>query len=397
MDTKISHATIIPLVGGSIIGASEALGSKPEYHLSYNAFAYNDSFIHKYWPEIPAYTIDSPDFNESKITQVDVVNSVCPCAGLSSLSMSSSSDSKVNDWMYESSEYVLKTVQPKVLWGENAPALATSKGRPVAERLAQIGRKYGYSYSMMKTDTFDHGIPQHRQRTFFFFWKSSTAPIIGYHVNKPPTLIEYLKQAPVDSKHNDEPLLSYKPSSTLEYKFLMEKNKYSSHEEMQKEIGYGPLLTYIIREIGIDEYRNWLVNKKQTKNIEKSISKIDYIKNKFSQDLGFMDSSPIAAYEYTNAIIARSTHRLMHPTEDRFYTIRELMHLMGLPHDFELHSTNNLNVICQNVSTVSARDMALEVKRFIEKDPEMVLAPANFVVQDNGSKQILEKRMIWDR
>lgn len=393
---KLSHATIIPLIGGSAIGVAETFKSLPDYHLSYSGFDYHESFIENYWPSVPRYTIDAKGFNESKIHYVDSVNSVCPCAGLSSLSPTSSPESKMNDWLYESSEYVLNTVKPRVLWGENAPALSTNKGRPVAERLAEIGRKYNYSYSMMKTNTFEHGIPQHRQRTFFFFWKSKQAPILGYHNQKPVSLIDYLKQVPKDAAHQDVLIINQKPSKYPEYKFLMEKRKYASHEAMQKAIGYNPLLNEIIRIETLEVYLDWLRNQKQTKVIEKSIKKVLHIQKKFSQDLGYMDSSPIVAYTHTNAIIARTTYRLIHPTEDRFYTVRELMHMMGIPHDFELMDFKNLNVICQNVPTVTTRDMSKEVKRFLENDPSMLYAAGNFVVQDNSANSILETRMIWD-
>ena len=37
----------------------------------------------------------------------------------------------------------------------------------------------------------------------------------------------------------------------------------------------------------------------------------------------------------------------VHPTEDRYFNAREMMHLMGLPHDFEIDSIKNINHIAQ--------------------------------------------------
>ena len=37
------------------------------------------------------------------------------------------------------------------------------------------------------------------------------------------------------------------------------------------------------------------------------------------------------------------------------------MHLMGLPHDFEIDDVKNLNHIAQNVPTCTARDMTNQV------------------------------------
>lgn len=391
---KIKHSTIIPLIGGSIFGITEYTGTKPDYHLSYKEFSFNEGYLMNYWPDVPRYEINGEDFDLSKAHYVDAVNSVCPCAGLSGLSQTSHADNKVNQWLYESSEFVLQNVKPKVLWGENAPALATNKGRKVAEKLAAIGRKHGYSYSMIKTNTMEHGIPQSRQRTFFFFWKSKTAPIMGYHYTKAPHLVDFLKQIPKDATQQDN-VLGYKPSQTEEYKFVMQMEKFPSHEEMQKQLKNGPLTMFILEKYGYDKFFEWCDQQKQTKAIERIRKKFEYYKFKNDNDKGFMDGSPCVAYDSTNAIIGRQLTRYMHPTEDRFYTIRELMHMMGLPMDFELKDYKQLNVICQSVPTVTTRDMMKEVVRFCSDDPTMVLAPANFVIQDNLNKCIIESRMVW--
>ena len=46
--------------------------------------------------------------------------------------------------------------------------------------LQQIGRTLGYSFSLIKTSTELHGIPQRRIRTFYFFWQSPTVPMLQY-------------------------------------------------------------------------------------------------------------------------------------------------------------------------------------------------------------------------
>ena len=55
----------------------------------------------------------------------------------------------------------------------------------------------------------------------------------------------------------------------------------------------------------------------------------------------------------------------VHPEQDRFLNAREYLHLMGLPHDFEIDGERSFNHIAQNVPTCTARDMALEVYHFI--------------------------------
>ena len=79
--------------------------------------------------------------------------------------------------MKVSTEYTfLSTVQPRVLIGENAPALSTNNGRPVAQALQAIGAKHGYSMQLVKTSTHLHGIPQQRVRSFFILYRD-TGPL----------------------------------------------------------------------------------------------------------------------------------------------------------------------------------------------------------------------------
>ena len=44
-----------------------------------------------------------------------------------------------------------------------------------------------------------HGVPQNRLRTFYFFWKSETAPVLSYYDRPRKNLREYLEEIPVDA------------------------------------------------------------------------------------------------------------------------------------------------------------------------------------------------------
>ena len=75
---------------------------------------------------------------------VDYINGVCPCAGLSMLNTSKTSgisrgsDAEMNKWMFQSAEYVLGRIKPKVFWGENAPGLFTTIGLGVVDGLRLV-------------------------------------------------------------------------------------------------------------------------------------------------------------------------------------------------------------------------------------------------------------------
>ena len=78
------------------------------------------------------------------ILDIDYINSVCPCAGLSMLNTSKGSgvgrgsDAEANQWMFKSAKYVLERVRPKVMWGENAQMLFTKKGQDVVDGLRLV-------------------------------------------------------------------------------------------------------------------------------------------------------------------------------------------------------------------------------------------------------------------
>ena len=58
------------------------------------------------------------------------------------------------------------------------------------------------------------------------------------------------------------------------------------------------------------------------------------------------------------------------------------MHMMGLPHDFYFSVRDNdaqINMLAQNVPTVAARDMSLEVVKFL-----------NGELEDSGEKILMQ-------
>ena len=49
-------------------------------------------------------------------------------------------------------------------------------------------------------------------------------------------------------------------------------------------------------------------------------------------------------------------------------SVREIIHLMGMPHDFNFSlKDHNMNILAQNVPSCTARDMALEVVKFLKR------------------------------
>ena len=364
--------TIIPLIGGSAIGCHQSSGELPIFHLSYKAFSKNEKHLEEYWPDVPMYRLDEEDIEVPSFNNIDYVNSTCPCAGLSTLNSARGtknahgSDATQNQWMYKSSEYVLNEIQPKVLWGENAPGLYTNMGEGVVNRLRDIGEEAGYSLSLYKTNTYLHGIPQKRLRTFYFFWKSKTVPLINWIEKPNKPLFEYLDEVPKNSTLQDMFLFEGKVTDAFKpYEFILEKEGLS-HSEFVKKIKRGTVSRYLDKQGWVDECIRWLYDKYPDEKFgnKKFIDILKHQKDKLDQDKNYWDLSPHFFYDKYSALVGRNLLNGVHPIENRYLNIREMLHLMGMPHDFEITSKSKFNHIAQNVPVGTAKDLANEVNKF---------------------------------
>jgi len=403
---KYKYGTIVPLIGGMTVGNSMATGKDPDFFLSYPAFAGNDSHAKRYFKDTPYYTIDpetnefmepteeNPDINENidkaSWEGVDFITSVCPCAGLSMMNASQKagsttargSDAAQNQWMYKSSEFVLENIKPKVLWGENAPGLYTKTGKGVVEKLKEIAEKYNYSFSLYKTNTIYHGIPQKRERTFFFFWKAEHAPLLEFYRRDYVPLKEYLNEIPEDaSQHSKEWIPGYKDFDQSIYrKYLTE----VVGGNWRDQVNECKTMTYfIVKNKRLDEIIDYLLTEEGEDS--KALRYFRHVKNKLSMGKGWWDGSPHFFNETINAVIGRTILTTIHPEHDRGLTVREILHLMGLPHDFEIGKLKQYNHIAQNVPTCTARDMTFEVMKFI--DGKLENHNDSFLRQSNSAKK----------
>jgi site-specific DNA-cytosine methylase len=387
-DGKIKFGLAVPLIGGMGVANKNATGEDPSFILSYEAFASNDAHCVNRFNETP-YILADPDTNEipdqgDLFEEVDFVSAVCPCAGLSMLNSNNiggtkarGADAAQNDWMYKSARLVLEKVRPRVLWGENAPGLYSAMGEKVVEKLREIGKEFGYSFSMIKTDTYLHGIPQHRMRTFYFFWRDSEAPILNYYERESPLLEEYLNMIPEGATEMDRPFGLGDIKTNGWFVFAKEKGW---DVRRLVESKYKTMHHWVSGEGLTDECLEWA-----EKNENLPMAKfIRHTKAKLADNKGWWDGTPLIFYDATNAIIAKNS-AIVHPGKERGITIREAMWLMGLPHDFELVG-GSFNHICQNVPVTTATDWTNEVVRFIKG--EITEFGGDFVKQSNLSKKI---------
>lgn len=408
---KIRYASIIPLIGGMPIGNKMATGENPECIISYPEFNKNDVLLKNYMKDVPFYIIDSgsnvlvePTEDNSytninleleRLKNLDFISSTCPCAGLSLLNSTTKEDSNrkrgsdaiQNEWMYKSSEFVLEQLQPKVLFGENAPGLYTSLGKGVVVKLKQIAKKYGYTFSIYKTNTKFHGIPQNRERSFYFFWKGNKIPIFEYFRKETKPFTEFILDIPKDATQQDHyySLKDFDENPYINY------IKYKVGNNWRQYLSDNNLLTikqYIHTNNLIDDCRDWannIFNPKNKKHKDRILYVLNYMQKKLSLDKGWWDESPQVCTDLTHAIITKNIN-MVHPLEDRGLNTREFMTMMGLPLDFEYDLKYNIGAITQNVPTCTAKDMTEQVIKFL--NGELKTVEEEFMKQSNSAQRI---------
>ena len=383
-----SYASIVPLIGGETIAMQNVLGKKPEYILSYEGFEANDNHLLEYYKNTVPYHIIK-DNQLPDVKSVDIVNTVCPCAGLSSLNPTSSSESATNDWMRISANYILGTISPKVFWGENAPRLASKMGEPVVKDLRNIARKHGYTFSIFKTKSILHGLSQVRDRTFYFFWKGDKIPHFEYIKRDHQTIEDAIRSVgrdpndPMNILANDS-----KPTENPYYAYTLYRlNK--THKQFQEYIDRttNPL-EWIHNHDSFLKASEWMKEKGYEREADKMIRK----HNKLESGGNIMWHNIEIPKDYIGAFVGHRPTCLTHPDEDRFLTIRECLSIMKLPNDFILQGgRKNLNHICQNVPVTTAQDMAENVVAFVEGRLDNQLMMQDYVIQDNKNRRILNE------
>ncbi|HPM21242.1 MAG TPA: DNA cytosine methyltransferase [Thermotogota bacterium] len=225
----MKYANIIPLIGGMTLGNIKATNNKPEFIVSFkDVFRDNDNHIVTYLNDVPYYDVSEFNLYNEYYEKLDFVSTVCPCAGISMMNVAKNSSAsrsgyaKQNNWMYETAEWVLDKLRPKVFWGENAPTLVSKIGEPVRNKLLEIANKYNYSFSLYKTNTLLHGIPQNRARTFYFFWRDSKVPVLNWYKKPHEDILTYINKIPSDASLQDVYFANRgNPSDFMFHKFIM--------------------------------------------------------------------------------------------------------------------------------------------------------------------------------
>jgi site-specific DNA-cytosine methylase len=377
----MKHAFIVPLIGGQALGQTAAFGSRPDYILSYTPFKSNDSHLVNYFNEVPYILLDEGGVVPHS---VDVVGTTCPCAGLSSLSGYASSDAAANEWMYTTAREVLGGIKPKVFWGENAPGFAGKLGKPIVDKLMVIAKENGYTMSIYRTKSLLHGVPQIRERSFYFFWRGNNVPLFQYF-DTPIRSIESVFES-VGALATQKEVTNDKIPSQWDpmYRYVLEELEGGiTHKDFYDRIEKtdNPMDWLERKGKKYDEVGRWM----RLQGLDRAAERCDRIFTKLQGEGNIMRRLTTVPKGHIGAFVGHYPNLLTHPTEDRYITYREAMSIMGLPEDFELlNPARNLNHVCQNVPVGTATDMASEIKASLEGKRDMI--NASLVYQYNGQK-----------
>ena len=396
MKNKYKHVSAVPLIGGFPIAASNVLGSQPEAIFSFSAFLANDSLYLNYLKEksidVPYYQLDK-NFDVSiceKYKNIDIVTSIPPCAGLSmsaQLSPEKRLASKVNDWMYKCAEFILDKIKPKIYVFENAPGMFTSVGCNCRDNLKDIALKYNYSINFFKTDTMLHGIPQHRPRTYVIMCKTKYAPILNFIKKDRLNLVDYLQIIPefatLQDKYvcDDYDITNYDITQFLTLKYGEDWRRVLL--DFKEHIGS---YDFLLENDLMLEFKDYVETREEVD--QKCLRDVIHIIKKISMGKRFRITHKVLLLDkyYVCAVIGELMERNVHPIKNRRMNIREYMHLMAMPHDFQIYDKKDYTKLTQNAPVTTCEDIIKECVAIIEgKRP---YSTEKFVMQNNIKQTI---------
>lgn len=412
--------SIQPLTGGMYLGAKNAIGNDAEYIISFPGLndtkidkegniisAGNDYNITNYLVKkgcnVPYYTFncgmfDNININEAEVngdvdySDIDLVVAVPVCSGLSQATIAEQgTKDKRNGNMTFIARYTLGIIKPKVYIFENAPALFSDNGKRVRDVLDGIAEEYGYSVIYYKTDTKYHDNCQRRPRTFVVFVKyrdnETGAPLMNFE-DKQTTLDEYLSRIPENTTQQ----------------FAVDMEEYHNIYLDYLRSHYGPDWR--------DKTRLWMVNNIVEENLwedlfdftrkyenasekskDKLIKTFTHFRDKVEMGLSYYATLPMKPNGDTiQSAIFKTIPTLLHHKEYRLFTIREWLHFMGMPFDFELQGNPKAEYakIGQNVPVRTAQWIVSEAKRIIDNWETIDRTGDKTKYIDNTKKKIYE-------
>lgn len=387
MSKNVTWSAFIPLIGGFPLAAYEATGNYPTQVISTSAFKGNDTLYLNYLaskgvePELVDYKT-----NPEQMKKVDILVCTPPCAGLSVLSPIAKGTDRVtlpiNQFMFDCITEGVKIADVIVL--ENAPTLFSAGGDGVYKKLCKIANSAGYATAIYKTSTEFHGIPQKRHRTFFFAFKSGSAPFLPWIRKDRVSYSEFIASLEGSNLPNNNDLLNPNVNENLWFKFLKQARP-NSYRELLGKFGTAHMVVQSEPNL-MNECLEWA----KTNVDEKGLKHINHAITKVSAGSNIWDSTPSVVSTDTCGAWTSKMFSRLHPIEDRSLSVRELMRFMGMPDDFIINPKDAVK-ITQNVPVCTAKTMVEFATSFIngETDETFILNARFDNIKRNIEKPII--------
>lgn len=385
-----------PLTGGIYLGAEKVFGKPADCIISYPHLsqkkqlgktlqANNEYHLYEYlkkhnrMPDLYFFkdkmlgdynTLDMSVPEGADFSNTDVVIALPICSGLSTSSNFSAEQRDLRNCNLKFlCKYALSVIKPKVYVFENAPVMTSDRGEFIRKVLNGIALENGYTPVYYRTNTILHNNVQSRLRTFVFFVKNELCengiPELQWERIQ-PTIDEYFAKMPADATQQDRFL-------DFENTFFDDALQYTIHR-------YGLSWRRKVESSNIfkDVYLNPAERKKfmdyakenlPQEHIDKWSKHFARVDEKLAEGKGWWNITPIYPKEI-GAVMHKMMASVVHYRENRRYNARELMHLMGMPSDFEILSqyTNDLKQIGQNVPVRTMEFIATQIVRILNNE-----------------------------
>ena len=321
MTTKLKAFGSMIFTGSATIGVLNA-GYNVEKILEISDDILKQNAYHfvKNYPDIPVILPSEWEneeyLNNMKNENYDLAYFNCPCSSLSAINRNASVDGKNNIHFYRVFNIISK-VQPKAFIIENAPTLI-KLGYPIIQDLThQLGDKY--RFTILRDCAGNHNVAMKRMRTMVVGWNR-----------------EYFNQIPLI--HSDKQS-AFTTKDCIGDLYNVPFNESTNHVcDPNREWGDYEHLFHLVPE-GKTSLRTFIQHWDGIKQDFKprDAEYIERIKLKLQTKPGIWDKSPLKAYENGYSPSMTSLSKIIHPKNNRHFTIREYARLMNYPDTFILY------------------------------------------------------------
>ena len=226
-------------------------------------------------------------------------------------------------------------LKPKVIVCENVKGLTMAHAQDYFNEMVRGFESIGYTVGHKVMSASNYGVPQKRERIFFFCVRDDIADKLGLNFMTVQSLFPE-EQRPVPTMKDAIWDLQEDPDNLEQAEFLI--------EEMKKTKKY----PYVIQMKKDDVNEPWPIGSNNSAYDECGrYHALTNNKEDGSPDYKYFQTRRtgwnVPANTLTELGQTLGMCCLLHPSEDRQYTIKEALRLMSLPDDYKFHESEDLN------------------------------------------------------